>query len=121
MSKRVFLFDEMEPVLKTAPRGGKGEMLGRVVIPDNEPLAPGSPFIASGINSILPGGAIGVHKHVNDEEAYIIISGSGDYIDNEGKRHKVKAGDITYCCKGEDHGMENTGIEPLVFGAVIAK
>lgn len=121
MGKRVFLFDEMEAIVRTNVRGGKGEILGRVVIPDNEPLAPGSPFIASGINSIMPGASIGVHKHVNDEEAYIIISGHGNYIDNDGKRHPVKGGDITYCCKGEQHGMENTGSEPLIFGAVIAK
>lgn len=121
MKKRVFIFDDMEAEVKSNMRGGKGEIHSRVVIPAGEPLAPGSPFVASGINSIMPGASIGVHKHVLDEEVYVIISGSGHYIDNDGKRHPVKAGDIAYCCKGEEHGMENTGSEPLVFGAVIAK
>lgn len=121
MSKRVFLFDELPTDLRRNVRGGQGEMIGRVVIPDGRPLAPGSPFIASGVNSILPGSGIGLHTHADDEEAYFIISGQGDYLDNEGRRHRVKAGDVAYCCKGERHGLENTGSEPLVFGAVIAK
>lgn len=119
--KRVFLFDELATDLRVAPRGGKGEMLGRVVIPDGRPLAEGSPFIASGVNSILPGGGLGPHSHTDDEEVYFIISGKGEYIDNGGKRHPVKAGDVMFCCKGEQHGLENAGSEPLVFGAVIAK
>lgn len=121
MGKRVFLFDELLPTLKQSPRGGRGEMLSRVVIPDGQPMAAGSPFVASGVNSILPGGAIGLHAHPEDEEVYFIISGQGDYLDNEGKRHKVGSGDVTFCCKGERHGLENTGTEPLVFGALIAK
>lgn len=119
--KRVFIFDELLTDLRSKPRGGKGEMIGRVVIPDGQPLAMDSPFIASGVNSILPDSGIGFHKHVHDEEVYIIISGQGEYIDNDEKCHKVKAGDIMFCCKGESHGLFNTGTEPLVFGAVIAK
>lgn len=120
-NKRVFYMDELETNLISAPRGGKGEMMGRTIIPLGDPLAAGSPFIGSGVNSILPGGAIGLHSHIDDEEIYVIISGQGDYLDNEGKRHPVKSGDITFCCKGEQHGLENTGSTPLVFGAAIAK
>ena len=121
MSQRVFLYEEMEPVVKSKMRGGEGNMLNRVVIDYGKPLAKTSPFIGSGINALEPGASIGVHQHVEDEELYVIISGEGDYIDNDGKRHAMKPGDIAFCLKGESHGLVNTGSDLLVFGAAIAK
>ena len=67
------------------------------VVSEGVPLAPGSAVIASGVSSVLPGGSIGVQEDVVDEGAYVIVSGSGDYIDSEGKRHPVEAGEITCC------------------------
>lgn len=121
MSQRVFLYEEMDPVVKNKMRGGEGNMLNRVVIDYGKPLAANSLFIGSGINALEPGASIGVHQHVEDEELYVIISGEGEYIDNAGKHHPMKPGDISFCLKGESHGLVNTGSDLLVFGAVIAE
>ena len=71
--------------------------------------------------TLPPGASIGVHKHENNEDAYIVISGNGVFIGGDGKEIPVKAGDTTIARKGEAHGMKNTGNEPLVILDVIAQ
>ena len=71
--------------------------------------------------TLPPGASIGVHKHEKNEDAYIVISGSGVFIGGDGKEIPVKAGDVTIARKGESHGMRNTGTEPLVILDVIAQ
>jgi len=68
-----------------------------------------------------PGASISVHKHVNNEDAYIVVSGSGVFIGADNKETPVKGGDVTIARKGESHGMKNTGKEPLVILDVIAQ
>ena len=70
--------------------------------------------------TLLPGASIGYHKHTDNEDAYIIISGEGTFKDTDGKEYTVKAGDITIVRPGESHGLANNGKEPLVFLDVIA-
>ncbi|SBW09438.1 Cupin domain-containing protein [uncultured delta proteobacterium] len=71
--------------------------------------------------TLPPGASIGVHKHDKNEDAYIVVSGSGVFIGGDGKEIPVKAGDTTIARKGEAHGMKNTGTEPLVILDVIAQ
>lgn len=70
--------------------------------------------------TLKPGTSIGYHKHVDNEDAYIIVSGTGIFKDTDGKDYPVKAGDITVVRKGESHGLTNNGKEPLVLVDVIA-
>jgi mannose-6-phosphate isomerase-like protein (cupin superfamily) len=60
-----------------------------------------------------------MHKHENNEDAYIIVTGEGIFTDSAGKETPVKAGDITIAKKGESHALKNTGKEPLVFLDVV--
>ncbi len=71
--------------------------------------------------TLQPGDSIGYHKHITNEDTYIIVSGQGMFKDKDGKDYPVKAGDITIVRKGESHGMVNTGKEPLIFVDVIAE
>ena len=71
--------------------------------------------------TLKPGDSIGMHKHESNEDAYIILSGEGTFIDNDGKEYKVKAGDTTIARKGQSHALLNTGKEPLVFLDVVAE
>jgi mannose-6-phosphate isomerase-like protein (cupin superfamily) len=64
-------------------------------------------------DDILPAGVtIGVHPHKDDEEYYYVLSGRG-VMTLDGKRHEVKAGDITAVFPGGSHGLENTSKEDL--------
>ncbi|GAA0469540.1 MULTISPECIES: cupin domain-containing protein [Tatumella] len=70
--------------------------------------------------TLQPGTSIGYHKHINNEDAYIIVSGSGIFKDTDGKDYPVTAGDITIVREGQSHGLTNNGKQPLVVVDVIA-
>lgn len=70
--------------------------------------------------TIKPGDSIGYHQHKDNEDAYVIVSGTGTFKDTDGKDYPVKAGDITIVRKGESHGLTNSGKVPLVVVDVIA-
>lgn len=61
---------------------------------------------------------LGYHEHHGETETYYILSGEGMYDDN-GKKYPVKAGDVTFCCDGNGHALDNTGDTDLVFMALI--
>jgi mannose-6-phosphate isomerase-like protein (cupin superfamily) len=71
--------------------------------------------------TLQPGCSMGYHKHPDNEELYVILSGSGTYLDDGETAVQVGPGDTTLTLKGQSHGIENTGTEPLVFLAAIVK
>ena len=71
--------------------------------------------------TLQPGASIGMHKHENNEDAYIIVSGQGVFTDSAGKETPVKGGDITIARIGDTHALKNSGKEPLVFLDVIGQ
>ncbi len=59
-----------------------------------------------------PGASIGVHRHGENEEVYVILSGRGMMAVN-GETRGVKTGDVILNKPGWEHGLENTSQEPL--------
>lgn len=70
--------------------------------------------------TLNPGCSLGYHEHHNESETYYIISGQGEYNDN-GFCRAVQAGDVTFTPDGCGHGLRNTGLEDLVFMALIIR
>ena len=68
--------------------------------------------------TIPPGGSIGEHDHVSETEYYIILSGTGEVVD-DGRAQPVGTGDVVVTGGGASHSIRNTGTEPLVFHAFI--
>ncbi len=100
--------------------GGKGTLFGKYSLTRHD--APeGYAIKEIGWMTLQPGASIGMHKHENNEDAYIIISGEGMFSDSEGKETKVKAGDITIARKGQSHALANIGNEPLIFLDIIGQ
>ena len=58
------------------------------------------------------GASIGVHRHGQNEEVYVVLSGNGLMITND-ERQAVKTGDIILNKPGWEHGIENISQEPL--------
>ncbi len=99
---------------------GKGTLAGQY--PFNRNNAPKEFIIREiGWMTLKPGDSIGMHKHETNEDAYIIISGEGAFVDTNGKEYKVKAGDTTIARKGQAHALKNTGKVPLVFLDIVAE
>lgn len=59
-----------------------------------------------------PGATIGVHRHGENEEVYVVLAGRGVMIVN-GERQAVKTGDIILNKPDWEHGIENTSQELL--------
>ena len=118
--QRVFFFDKMNPAIRDLP-DNSGQVVGRWIIERDKPMTENSRFSGVGVNQLMPNSVIPWHPHPTDEEVYFFVSGNGFYVDNGKVKHPVKCGDAAVCLKGEGHGLENPGPEPLLFVAVIAK
>lgn len=80
----------------------------------------GSPVKAVGVVTLEPGSQLRMHRHEDEGELYYILSGSGEYYDNEGRSWPILQGEAALCLKGEQHGIRNTGSVPLIFLGVIS-
>ena len=59
-----------------------------------------------------PGVSIGLHEHVDDEEYYYVLAGSGTLI-MDGEEHPVQAGDLAAVYPGGRHGIKNTSDQTM--------
>ena len=89
----------MKTVVKENANGGKGQVVVKYILDDNELNAKCKMFAEV---TIAPGCSLGYHEHHGESETYYIIKGQGEYDDN-----------------GCGHGIANTGDEDLVFMALI--
>lgn len=99
---------------REAMRGGQGKGHARTYL---------NPGQLTGVQAVTemtlePGTSIGLHPHPDNEELYVFVRGHGEALWNE-QRFPVGPGDATLCRRGEQHGLINTGSEPLVFLAVL--
>lgn len=72
---------------------------------------------------IPPGCSFGLHRHKNNNEFYIALSGEGVYY-QDGEQVPVKKGDIMMNDPFAEHGIENTGnvdMELLVLEVVVGE
>lgn len=74
-----------------------------------------------GLMTLKPGESIGLHKHADNEDTYIILSGRGLFTDGEGNEYIVGPNTVTIATPGESHALENTGTEDLIFIDLIAQ
>ena len=100
--------------------GGKGPLLGSFAFTRHQTAAQDA-FREIGWLTLPPGASIGEHKHTDNEDVYIIVSGKGVFTDSTGKQTQVGAGDITIARPGQSHALKNIGKEPLVFLDLIAE
>jgi quercetin dioxygenase-like cupin family protein len=64
-----------------------------------------------GVVEIDPGFHSPLHRH-NCEEVYYVAAGSG-YIESDGERHRLAAGDAVFNREGSAHRVFNDGAEPI--------
>ena len=99
---------------------GKGTLYGKFAF-RREQATENQAIKEIGLMTLKPGESIGLHKHADNEDTYIILSGQGLFTDGEGGEYMVGPQTVTIAVAGESHGLENTGNEDLVFIDVIAQ
>ena len=117
---QVYRKEELATWDREKAAGGEGELLGQFAYTRKQTNEKDA-FREIGWLTLPPGASIGVHKHDDNEDVYIIISGQGIFTDSDGKESEVKAGDITIARPGQSHALKNVGEEPLVFLDLIAQ
>lgn len=98
-----------------AAKKGKGEIFITHLLTPKEMVGKCAMFASV---RIPVGASLNVHQHVDNNETYYILQGTGLYTDN-GTTYTVKAGDTTFCADGDTHGIENVGDDDLIFIALI--
>lgn len=112
MIKRI---DEMKTEIREQMRGGKGSAEIIHILNKEEMKGKVRLFAKIVLN---PGCSIGTHQHVDEEEAYYILEGTGLVVE-DGNERQVKAGDVILTGGGASHSIENNGDKPLIFMAVV--
>lgn len=99
---------------------GKGTLRGKFAF-RREQATKDQAIKEIGLMTLKPGESIGLHKHADNEDTYIILSGTGLFTDGEGGEYAVGPNSVTIAGPGQSHGLENTGSEDLVFIDLIAQ
>jgi quercetin dioxygenase-like cupin family protein len=70
---------------------------------------------------IKPGQEIAAHIHPQGQDTWTILAGKGEYfLDTDGTRQGIAAGDVVVAPCSCVHGVFNNGNEPLVFISVVS-
>lgn len=107
--------DEIRLELSPNLKGGEGTVRILNILEPEETHGTARLF---GISIIPVGGSIGKHTHEGDFETYYILKGKARVNDN-GTIHELVPGDMTHCCDGDYHSIENIGDVDLEYVAVI--
>ncbi|HEX9952290.1 MAG TPA: cupin domain-containing protein [Rubricoccaceae bacterium] len=99
--------------------GGTGAVVCREVLADYDRATAGFTLVHD--DTLAPGVSVGEHRHVGDEEVYVILEGEGEMV-VDGVVYAVGPGDVCVTRDGETHGITNTGagaLRVLVVGAAL--
>jgi quercetin dioxygenase-like cupin family protein len=77
----------------------------------------GSNGLAMGTQQVLAGVGIPIHRHVDMEEAFYVIEGSGTFILND-VPHPIQKGDSIFIPRNSWHGFQNPDGELLLLWIV---
>jgi mannose-6-phosphate isomerase-like protein (cupin superfamily) len=119
--KQVFTAGDLKTWDREKVAGGAGVLAGKFAFTRNDPRPAENVIIEIGWMTLQPGHSIGMHKHTDNEDAYLIIAGEGVFTDSDGKETPVTDGDITIARAGQSHALRNAGKTPLVFLDIVAK
>ena len=95
--------EEQKTQVRSAMRGGKGDISLRALFSEEEML--GRALLCSVI-TVEPGCSIGAHAHDPDFEIYYVLEGELKMDDN-GTERVLRAGDAMLTKNGESHDVEN--------------
>ncbi len=113
-SVQVYKKAEMQTWNRSKAAGGEGELLGKFAYTRHQTNDQDA-IREIGWLTLPAGASIGLHKHENNEDVYLIVQGKGTFVDGNGNETPVAAGDVTIARPGQSHALKNTSKKPLVF------
>jgi quercetin dioxygenase-like cupin family protein len=70
-------------------------------------------FLHAGLNCFSAGQAHRAHTHADQDKLYLVLQGKGTATVGS-ESSEVEAGDVVLATAGVEHGLSNSGPEPLV-------
>ena len=113
-SIQVYKKSQMQTWDREKAAGGEGKLLGKFAYTRHQ-TGEQDAIREIGWLTLPRGASIGLHKHIDNEDVYLIVEGEGLFTDGEGNETKVGAGDVTIARPGQSHALKNVGRKPLVF------
>jgi mannose-6-phosphate isomerase-like protein (cupin superfamily) len=117
---QLFKKNELETWDREKVAGGSGTLAGKFSFTRNN-ADPAWVIREIGWMTLAPGASIGLHEHKDNEDAYLIVSGTGEFTGSDGVAKAVGEGDITIARAGQKHALANTGSADLVFLDIVTK
>lgn len=108
---------EMEVEVREQVRGGKEKVTIRHMFKKEEIKA--RTRLCAHL-TMIPNSSIGTHPHVDEDELFVILKGTG-IIDDGKTQTRVTAGDAILTGNGEAHAISNAGKDDLELIAIIMK
>lgn len=102
-------FNSMDEKAMPNFKGGDGVMMSKMFCSGNDKIM---------CNRLAPGASIGLHCHEDSSEAIFITYGNGTAI-CDGVEEELSAGCCTFCPKGSEHTLRNSGDTDLCFYAFV--
>lgn len=87
------------------------------------PLLSGPPetvTMRSGSMVLLPGHSVGKHSTGENEEAIVVLAGTGEMRMSDGSALPLDRHSVAYCPPATEHDVVNTSAEPLRYVYVVA-
>jgi mannose-6-phosphate isomerase-like protein (cupin superfamily) len=106
---------EMKTEVRENMRGGMGKVTVRHLFVPDEIIAKTR---LCAMLTVHVGASIGIHKHENEDELFVILSGSG-LLDDGNQKLPITAGDSILTGNGAEHSIVNTGAIDMEIVAVI--
>ena len=103
--------------IKQEMRGGNGSVKIEHLWNEEKELKANNRLFAK--LTLEPGCSIGFHKHLDEEEVFVIISGTAEADDN-GEIVTLNTGDTILTADGNGHSIKCSSETPLVMIAVIS-
>jgi mannose-6-phosphate isomerase-like protein (cupin superfamily) len=97
------------PLDPVVAHGGEGRILFNRVFQGDQ-LASACRFVDYAV--VPPGCSIGLHRHGDDEEIYVVLEGAGVMMLDD-VPHRVAAGSVIVNAPGGTHGLTNDGSVPI--------
>ncbi|MBN1417169.1 MAG: cupin domain-containing protein [Planctomycetes bacterium] len=108
---------QMKRTTRENMRGGKGTIEFLHFFEKDE-LASPTRLLAR--LTLRPGDSIGLHRHENEEEIFVIQKGTAELDEGTG-RQRVGPGDAILTGSGEEHAIANVGEDDLEIIAIIVQ
>jgi hypothetical protein len=105
---------DVDPIARSGEHGGHGPIEFRRLMTQADFAAPVD-FVD--VTHVAPGSTIGMHRHDDSEEIYIVLAGE-PLVEVDGDERRLRAGDIAVVHAGGRHALVNDTAQVVTIAVI---